>query len=125
MHLLAAAANDKSVGPLVIARLVSACRLTPRSYRMTTAGGLALTSAVRMIDEDGAAGEEVLGALAEEEADVHGTLDDDDVGEGEGKEEKDEEGGESDRSAPKKRCTGRRSCRPGAPRRCLRSRHTC
>ena len=38
---------------------------------------------------DGLAGEEVFGALADENADVHGALDDDDVGEGEGKEEED------------------------------------
>ncbi len=36
-------------------------------------------------DDNGLAGEEVFGALADEEADIHGALDDDDVGEGEGK----------------------------------------
>ena len=47
-------------------------------------------------DPDGLACKGVSGALADENADVHGALDDDHVGEGEGEEEKDEEGGEVD-----------------------------
>src|ERR1700691_5563404 len=47
---LLAAVHDKGIGPLVIARLVTACRLAPWRYRMTSAGGFAFTAAMRMVD---------------------------------------------------------------------------
>src|ERR1700677_4977428 len=47
--LFLGAADDKRVGPLVVACLVAACRLTPRGHRMTAAGGLTFTAAVRVI----------------------------------------------------------------------------
>ena len=43
-------ADDELIGPLVVARLVAACRLAPRGHRMTSAGGLAFAAAVRMVD---------------------------------------------------------------------------
>src|SRR5947209_6857834 len=48
--LLLAARDDKRVGPLVVARLVSACWLAPRGHRVTAARGLAFAAAVRMVD---------------------------------------------------------------------------
>src|SRR5437762_6613333 len=46
---LAAAADDERIRPLVVARLISAGRLAPRSHRVTSARGLAFTTAVRMV----------------------------------------------------------------------------
>src|SRR6202034_139318 len=48
--LFLGAADDKRVGPLVVARLVTAGRLPPRGDRMTAAGGLTFAAAVRVID---------------------------------------------------------------------------
>src|ERR1700728_4898199 len=48
--LFLGAADDKRVGPLVVACLVTAGRLSPRGNRMTAAGGLAFAAAVRVID---------------------------------------------------------------------------
>src|SRR5580700_7946502 len=47
---LAAPVDDKCVRALVIPRLVSASRLPPRGYRMTSARSLAFSAAVRVID---------------------------------------------------------------------------
>src|SRR6516162_7518641 len=47
-RLLRAAADDKFVGPLVVARLVAARRLSPGRYRMAPARGLSLAAAMRM-----------------------------------------------------------------------------
>src|SRR5690242_3791145 len=44
--LLASTPDDECIGPLVIACLVSARRLSPRRYRMTATRGLALAAAV-------------------------------------------------------------------------------
>src|SRR5277367_6154454 len=49
-YLLRPSADDECIGPLVVARLVAACRLAPWGHRMTAARGLALTTAVRMVD---------------------------------------------------------------------------
>src|SRR5580704_3981702 len=46
---LTAPVHDKCIGALVISRLVSAGRLPPRGDRMTSAGSLAFTTAVRVI----------------------------------------------------------------------------
>src|ERR1700678_2953229 len=48
--LLTSAADNKCIGPLVIARLVSPGRLAPRSYRVTAAGGLTFAAAMRVVD---------------------------------------------------------------------------
>src|ERR1035438_1262008 len=48
--LLAPAADDKCIGPLVVARLVSARRLAPWGDRVASAGGLAFAAAVGMVD---------------------------------------------------------------------------
>src|ERR1700742_1466955 len=48
--LPAATANDECIGPLVVACLVAAGRLTPRGHRMAATRGLALATAVRVID---------------------------------------------------------------------------
>src|ERR1700689_5021741 len=48
--LFLGAADDKRIGPLVVACLVTARRLSPRGDRMTAAGGLAFAAAVRVID---------------------------------------------------------------------------
>src|SRR5271165_6187723 len=48
--LLLSAGHDELIGPLVIARLVAAGRLAPRSHRVTSATGLAFTAAMRVID---------------------------------------------------------------------------
>src|ERR1041385_6017522 len=42
-------ADNELVCALVVARLVAARRLAPRGHRMTSAGGLAFTTAVRMV----------------------------------------------------------------------------
>ena len=42
-------ADNELVCALVVARLVAACRLAPRSHRMPSAGSLAFTAAVRMV----------------------------------------------------------------------------
>src|SRR5690606_8266699 len=42
--------DDHVIGPLVAPGLVTACRLAPGRHRVTAAGGLALTAAVRVID---------------------------------------------------------------------------
>jgi hypothetical protein len=47
-------------------------------------------------DADGAAGEGVLGSLADEDAEIHGTLDDDDVCQRERKEKENADSGEDD-----------------------------
>src|SRR5579871_2246032 len=47
--LLATAAHDECISPLVVARLVSAGRLSPWRYRMTSAGSFAFTTTVRMV----------------------------------------------------------------------------
>src|SRR5882672_9074776 len=43
-------ADNELVGALVIASLVAARGLAPRSHRMASAGGLAFTAAMRMVD---------------------------------------------------------------------------
>src|SRR4051794_175615 len=48
--LLSSAVDDELVGPLVVTRLIATRRLAPRSPRVTSAGSLALTTAVRVID---------------------------------------------------------------------------
>src|ERR1700722_18467767 len=48
--LFLGAADDKRVGPLVVACLVAACRLSPWGNRMTAPGGLAFAATVRVID---------------------------------------------------------------------------
>src|ERR1017187_5907756 len=48
--LLAPAADDQCIGPLVVARLVSARRLSPWSDRVAPAGGLAFAAAVGVVD---------------------------------------------------------------------------
>src|SRR5512133_1024063 len=48
--LLPSAVDDHFVGPLVVARLVATRRLAPRRHRVTSAGGLAFATAVRVID---------------------------------------------------------------------------
>src|SRR6185312_10802591 len=47
--LLALAAHDERIGPLVVACLVTARRLSPRGHRMASARGLAFAAAVRMV----------------------------------------------------------------------------
>src|SRR5215468_7948719 len=42
-------AHDEAVCALVIARFVTACRLTPWSHRVASTGGLAFTASVRMV----------------------------------------------------------------------------
>src|SRR6185295_15060570 len=42
--------NDHLLGALVVARLVTARRLAPRRYRISSTGGLAFTAAVRVND---------------------------------------------------------------------------
>src|SRR6266446_10524321 len=49
-RLLTSPAHNKLVGALVIARLVSPRRLAPRRYRMPSAGRLALTATMRMVN---------------------------------------------------------------------------
>src|SRR5271166_269781 len=48
--LLLSAGHDELIGPLVVASLVAARRLAPRSNWMTSAAGFAFTTAVRVID---------------------------------------------------------------------------
>src|SRR5271168_1174728 len=48
--LLAAAADDEHIGPLIVTRLVATRRLTPRGDRMTAARGLTFTTTVRVVD---------------------------------------------------------------------------
>src|SRR5262249_51212367 len=48
--LFPSAAQNEFVGPLVVARLVTASRLSPRSHWVTSPGGLSFTTAVRMVD---------------------------------------------------------------------------
>src|ERR1700731_943820 len=48
--LLAAAADDEHIGPLVVTGLVATRRLSPRSNRVTTARGLTFTTTVRVVD---------------------------------------------------------------------------
>src|ERR1700722_2977584 len=48
--LLAAAVDDEHIGPLVVAGLISAGRLAPWGYRVTSARGLTFTTTVRVID---------------------------------------------------------------------------
>src|SRR3954463_2931953 len=43
-------AHDEVLRPLVLARALTLGRLTPRRHRMTAAGGLAFTTAERMVD---------------------------------------------------------------------------
>src|SRR5580698_7985900 len=47
--LFALAAYDERIGPLVITGLVSAGRLSPGGHRMTSARGLTLAAAMRVI----------------------------------------------------------------------------
>src|ERR1700728_4642386 len=69
------AADDERVGPLVVARLVTAGGLSPRSNRMTAARGLAFAAAVRVIDRvhghAAVAGTNALPAVASSLADRH------------------------------------------------------
>src|SRR4051812_37161328 len=44
------AVDDEDIRALVVACLVASCRLSPGSNGMTTAGGLALTTTVRVVD---------------------------------------------------------------------------
>src|ERR1700678_3794000 len=73
--LFLGAADDKRVGPLVVACLVTACGLSPRGNRMTAAGGLAFAAAVRVIDRVHGyatiAGTNTLPAIASSLADRH------------------------------------------------------
>src|SRR5580658_9442767 len=48
-YLFCPAADDECIGPLVVARLVAACRLAPRGHRMKAARGLPLAAAVRIV----------------------------------------------------------------------------
>src|SRR5512142_973312 len=47
--LLLSAADDECVGPLVVAGLVAAGRLSPRGDRVASAGGLTFAAAVRVV----------------------------------------------------------------------------
>src|SRR5690349_19903509 len=48
--LFASPAHNELVSALVVARLVTACRLAPRGHRMASAGGLAFAAAMWMIN---------------------------------------------------------------------------
>src|ERR1700722_7557395 len=47
--LFALTAHDERIGPLIVAGLVGACRLSPGGHRMTSAGSLSLAAAMRVI----------------------------------------------------------------------------
>src|SRR5271156_2714676 len=73
--LFLGAANDKCIGPLVVACLVTARGLSPRGDRMTAARGLAFAATVRVIDRVHGyatiAGTNTLPAIASGLADRH------------------------------------------------------